>query len=307
MGRPFVPLPSWFPSNMVRGILRIIVNSNDVDGNNVINLKVKKTMKCENCGNEHDGSYGSGRFCSSHCRHVYIGKQVKNHKCNFKPDKHRATYGTWVCRYCGIVFESKNKLYKHYHSEHKFKIGLPHNKGGTAWNKGLSKETDDRVRQSGETYKKRVASGEIIPSAIGRHVSEETRMKISRFQRHATYQRVCKRTQPYKKKDGTIVNLDSSWEIKLAEILDDLDIRWIRPKPMEWYDKSGKLHHYFSDFFLEDYNLYLDPKNDYCFLAQAEKIEYVQTHYDNVVFMNKDQLSKEFVVKLLNERQSNDV
>ena len=128
---------------------------------------------------------------------------------------------------------------------------------------------------------------------------------MSDFHSHATYQRVCKKTQPYKKKDGTIVNLDSSWEIKLAGILEDLDIRWIRPKPMEWYDKSGKLHHYFSDFFLEDYNLYLDPKNDYCFVAQAEKIEYVQTHYDNVVFMHKDQISKEFVVKLLNERRSN--
>ena len=34
-----------------------------------------KNMKCENCGNEHDGSYGSGRFCSDHCRRVYSGKK----------------------------------------------------------------------------------------------------------------------------------------------------------------------------------------------------------------------------------------
>ena len=39
---------------------------------------------CENCGNEHDGSYGSGRFCSNHCRHVSIGKQTKKHICNFQ-------------------------------------------------------------------------------------------------------------------------------------------------------------------------------------------------------------------------------
>lgn len=24
-------------------------------------------MQCEKCGKEHDGSYGSGRFCSAHC------------------------------------------------------------------------------------------------------------------------------------------------------------------------------------------------------------------------------------------------
>jgi hypothetical protein len=25
-------------------------------------------FKCEYCGKEHDGSYGSGRFCSNHCK-----------------------------------------------------------------------------------------------------------------------------------------------------------------------------------------------------------------------------------------------
>ena len=30
-------------------------------------------MKCEQCGNEHDGSYGSGRFCSEKCKRSYCG------------------------------------------------------------------------------------------------------------------------------------------------------------------------------------------------------------------------------------------
>lgn len=40
-------------------------------------------MVCENCGIEHDGSYGSGRFCSKFCAHSFIAKQnmdVKNKK-----------------------------------------------------------------------------------------------------------------------------------------------------------------------------------------------------------------------------------
>ena len=41
-----------------------------------------KVLKCENCGNEHDGSYGTGRFCSKKCRYSFIGKSVKNRKCN---------------------------------------------------------------------------------------------------------------------------------------------------------------------------------------------------------------------------------
>jgi len=31
-------------------------------------------MKCENCGNEHDGFYGSGRFCSSKCARGFSTK-----------------------------------------------------------------------------------------------------------------------------------------------------------------------------------------------------------------------------------------
>ena len=37
---------------------------------------MKKSI-CENCGNEHDGSYGSGRFCSDHCRRSFNGKKRK--------------------------------------------------------------------------------------------------------------------------------------------------------------------------------------------------------------------------------------
>ena len=76
---------------------------------------------------------------------------------------------------------------------------------------------------------------------------------------------VSKRTEPYVCKDGTIVNLDSSYERKLAKLFDDNNIRWIRPKPLDWYSTDGIKHHYFPDFYLVDYDVYLDPKNEYCF------------------------------------------
>lgn len=34
-------------------------------------------MKCENCNKEHDGSYGSGRFCCESCARSYSRKSVK--------------------------------------------------------------------------------------------------------------------------------------------------------------------------------------------------------------------------------------
>lgn len=31
---------------------------------------------CEYCGNEHDGSYGSGRFCGASCRAKYADSHI---------------------------------------------------------------------------------------------------------------------------------------------------------------------------------------------------------------------------------------
>lgn len=126
-------------------------------------------MKCEICGNEHDGSYGSGRFCSNHCHHVYIGKQTKVHKCNFNA-RSRAPYGTWKCWKCDIIFQTKRELLQHNHDTHPVIANC-------AWNKGLTKNTDKRVLKSSQTLKSRYVSGEIVTPMKGKHHSLESRHK----------------------------------------------------------------------------------------------------------------------------------
>lgn len=54
-------------------------------------------MKCENCGNEHDGSYGSGRFCSEKCKQIFVG--FKEHPCK--------------CKFCGKTFKNGRSLGGH--------------------------------------------------------------------------------------------------------------------------------------------------------------------------------------------------
>ena len=127
-------------------------------------------MICENCGNEHDGSYGSGRFCSRSCKCAFNAKKVKNHKCNFK-NKH-SPYGTWKCSHCELVFDTRKLLNEHKHEVH------PHLKG-QAWNKGLTKETSEAMRKRAETLNRRIASGEIKPSWLGKHLSDEHKKRIS--------------------------------------------------------------------------------------------------------------------------------
>lgn len=77
---------------------------------------------------------------------------------------------------------------------------------------------------------------------------------------------------PYENKD---VLLESSWEVEIAELLLDNDIRWVRPKFIKWMDSTSKVRRYFPDFYLPEYDLYLDPKNPYCMKIDAEKMEAV--------------------------------
>ena len=65
-----------------------------------------------------------------------------------------------------------------------------------------------------------------------------------------------------------MIRLDSSWELKIAQNLDKNNINWLRPNSknghtFQWIDKNGKQHTYYPDFYLIDYDVYLDPKNDY--------------------------------------------
>ena len=62
---------------------------------------------CENCKNEHDGQYGSGRFCSSKCARGFSTKEKRsliNEKVSKKSKRN--------ARRCGS--KRKWKRFKHY-------------------------------------------------------------------------------------------------------------------------------------------------------------------------------------------------
>ena len=46
-------------------------------GSNRYIEKTCSSMNCENCGNSHDGSYGSGRFCSAKCSRSFSTKNKR--------------------------------------------------------------------------------------------------------------------------------------------------------------------------------------------------------------------------------------
>jgi hypothetical protein len=59
-------------------------------------------MKCENCDNEHDGQYGSGRFCSLKCARGFSTK-ANRREINLKVSKTlggEGKYRTLICPNC---------------------------------------------------------------------------------------------------------------------------------------------------------------------------------------------------------------
>lgn len=87
-------------------------------------------MICENCGKEHDGSYGSGRFCSKFCsvsytnKHRKINRQLLNKKISEGVKKYNKEHliekklYDYVCEKCGNHFKSsKIKNGKHIHCD----------------------------------------------------------------------------------------------------------------------------------------------------------------------------------------------
>jgi hypothetical protein len=85
------------------------------------------------------------------------------------------------------------------------------------------------------------------------------------------------------------IELDSKWEVDIAILLDELNIKWTRPEPIEWIDSVNKKRRYFPDFYLLDYDIYLDPKNPILMEQQKEKLNIVSKQI-NLIFGDVDMI-----------------
>lgn len=125
----------------------------------------------------------------------------------------------------------------------------------------------------------------------GRKHTVEAKEKIRQKALSSNHRRLRKGVVEYK---GIL--LDSSWELALAIRLDELGIKWIRPDPLKWMDKEGIIHNYFSDFYLLEYDIYIDPKNHYAIQVQKEKLDIILNQYKNILILDTLQKCKEFKI-----------
>lgn len=91
------------------------------------------------------------------------------------------------------------------------------------------------------------------------------------------------------------VYLESSYEFKVAESLDANGVRWIRPCKKDAFTyqlpNESRTRRYEADFYLPDYNVYLDPKNDYRIMKDKRKIRIIrQTYKIRLLVLNVGEL-----------------
>lgn len=206
-------------------------------------------------------------ICGREIRNCNIGKHVKSHDGN--PNGSANKYfgklpvdrEKLCCCFCGRVCKTVSGLGRHQVSCHqnpnRIIINQPDCKNRTSWNKGLTKETDERVARG--TQKRHQYYLTHDGSFTGRKHSDETKKIMSEIAIKRGIGGHCyKNVIEY---NG--IKWDSSYEVSVAKNLDENNIPYERPGRFKYVTPDGKEHTYTPDIYLPTFDVYLDPKSDF--------------------------------------------
>ena len=192
----------------------------------------------------------------------------------------------WVCSVCNKEFNSRQATTSHIHRAHT-NPGISyggHTTGKPAWNKGLTKETDSRVKQYGDTQKGKVGT------FTGKTHSAATRAIISKKKSINNKGGRCK---------WYIVagqSVQGTWEQNAAMKFEELGIKWEKLKTNQHtfeYEMNGKVRCYTPDFYLPEQDVYLELKGRW-WGDDKEKMSLVLEKYKDkkIVVIEKDNYEK---------------
>ena len=127
-----------------------------------------------------------------------------------------------------------------------------------------------------------------------------TGRKIADTSKMGGYRKNAGRSKKFKVSDsfGVSVTLQSTYELRCAEILDFLNINWLRPKSLLYDNRK-----YYADFYLPDYDIYLDPKNSYKAVLDDSKIKAViEQNNVRLFILLEHELTNERILELTSAR-----
>lgn len=203
-------------------------------------------------------------------------------------------------------------------------------KGYTAWNKGKTKENNESLKKAGETYKRRIKSGEITPSFLGKHHNEETRKKLSDIRKkwllehkdeHVWKRNTKFKSNPCENLKKYLLNIGINFVEEYEPFNENnycLDIAWpdekiaIEVNGNQHYNNDGTLKQYYQgrhDYFVNNgwtvfeihytkcYNVNIEDFKDILNLPIYDK-NYVDIYFSN---KQKREKQKEEKIKQYNE------
>ena len=246
------------------------------------------------------------------CLHEFKKVGITNHIKFCKSNPSRISEEL-KCQFCDRLCNNTNSLIHHErlcknNPDRMIFLNLKKRKRSkSAWNKGLTKDTDERIRlgtiKSKEKVKEYYATHE--GTFKGKHHSEETKEKLRQIALEHEHEKHFRRRCDIEYRG---FKFHSTYESSLAQNLDENNIKWIQPKRIPYKDLENKLHYYTADFYLPDYNIYLDPKNDFLINSinpyfgykDIDKIRWVMEQNNvKILILNKDQLTWEALKPLI--------
>lgn len=228
------------------------------------------SIKCKYCGKEFDSKYKL-------CGHIIRCKENPKSKINIEHCNNIKKYNykrsliqtIGYCSYCGKECKNLNSLKQHEvrcKENPNRKDCKGNHKSHVAWNKGLTKETDERVKKCGLSYTKNYNEGKFKIWCEGKlketderinnyskKVSNTIKSKVTNNDWHLSFSKA--RTIEYKNE-----KFQGTWEVNFAKQLDFLNIKWIRPLEKFDYIFNNEIHKYIPDFYLPEYDLYIEIK-----------------------------------------------
>lgn len=261
-------------------------------------------MICEFCGKEHDGSYGSGRFCSKVCRFKWVGQKTKeSFKKNFI---YVPKLETRICPKCGKEFTvdlKKERGKKHHKTFCSRKCANSHLMTAEIKekiSKGIDKYyTENNIKRLDRSvYKQGLRKAEcvICGKEFEYHHTGKPKTCTNPECRSLYLSKQIKKsgTGGYRPNSGNGkggwykgISCQSTYE--LAWVIYNLDhnIKFQKCKKVFEYEVDGQKHKYYPDFELEDGTI-IEIKGYYQYAVKLKEKAVLEEGYKYKIFYKKD-------------------
>lgn len=225
-------------------------------------------LTCKHCGNSFSVKYkerNKRKFCSRQCVNKF--QTGAGNPAFGKTYRTKVTHPEWAARTAqthrtrGHITGDKNPMRN---SETAAKMSA---------SRSTRFRTDEAFRkQTSESMRKAWRDGKFEGTRVGK----------------------CK-WYDFTRSDGTACKLQGTWELAYAKWLDNHGIRFLAHRGrIPYTDDHSVVKSYYPDFYLPDADMYVDVKNEFHFLLNEEKWEWIRKSNPDIkiVLLFKEDLQK---------------